>query len=147
MVKVLWHKIASPPQMDGSITFARWYQCALPRGHIGATCWIRLNLCYLRLTRVHNPNGKSIGSAVPAQLMAKSHDTLQWAAPSPLKIAPAYGGIWTPIWHMVACAHPNPQPKQHLDGSSIFAGLTSVTDRQTDRPCYSVGNNRLHLRT
>jgi len=31
-------------------------------------------------------------------------------------------------------------------GTAVFAGL-SVTDRQTDRPCYSVGNNRPHLRT
>jgi len=35
-------------------------------------------------------------------------------------------------------------------GSAVFAGLTSVTDRQTDsqidRPRYSVGNNRPHLR-
>jgi len=34
-------------------------------------------------------------------------------------------------------------------GAAVFAGLTSVTDRQTDRqtdsPRYSVGNNRLHM--
>jgi len=52
------------------------------------------NTCFLESTRVHNPNGISVGSAV-------------------------------------------------------FAGLTSVTDRQTDwptdRPRYSVCNNRLHL--
>jgi len=32
-------------------------------------------------------------------------------------------------------------------GSAVFAGLTIVTDRQTDRPRYSVCNNRPHLRT
>jgi len=35
-------------------------------------------------------------------------------------------------------------------GAAVCAGLTSVTDRQTDRqndtPRYSVGNNRPHLR-
>jgi len=32
--------------------------------------------------------------------------------------------------------------------SAVFAGLTRCqTDRQTDRPGYSVGNNRQHLRT
>jgi len=31
-------------------------------------------------------------------------------------------------------------------GSAVFAGLTSVTDRQTDRPRYLVGNGP-HLRT
>jgi len=30
--------------------------------------------------------------------------------------------------------------------SAVFAGLTSVTDK-TDRPRYSVGNDRPHLRT
>ena len=76
MVKVIWHKTASPPQMDGSIVFARWRQCAQMGGYIGATWRIRLNLCFLQPTRVHNPNGISIGSAVFAQLTA---DTLQWA--------------------------------------------------------------------
>ena len=30
-------------------------------------------------------------------------------------------------------------------GSTVSAGLTIVTDRQTDRPRYSVCNNRPHL--
>jgi len=42
-----------------------------PWGHIGATWWIRLNLCFLSPTWVHNPNGKSIGSTIFAQPMAK----------------------------------------------------------------------------
>jgi len=42
---------------------------------------------------------------------------------------------------------PSPQPKQHLDRSTGFARLTSVTHRQTDRPRYSVENNRLNLLT
>jgi len=50
VVKVLWHKTASPPQTDGSIVFARWRQCAIPCMHIGATWWIWLNLCFLRPT-------------------------------------------------------------------------------------------------
>jgi len=32
-------------------------------------------------------------------------------------------------------------------GSAVFAGVTSVTDRPTDRPRYSVSNNRPHLCT
>jgi len=31
-------------------------------------------------------------------------------------------------------------------GSAVFAGLTTVKDRQTDRPRYSVSNNTPHLR-
>jgi len=32
---------------------------------------------------------------------------------------------------MVPWVHPSPHPKRHLGGSAIFAGLTTVTDRQT----------------
>jgi len=62
VVKVIWHKTALPLQTDadGSVVFARWCHCAHPYGHIGATCQIWLNLCFLRPTLVHNPNGKSI---------------------------------------------------------------------------------------
>jgi len=28
MVRVIWHKAASPPHMEGSVIFARWRQCA-----------------------------------------------------------------------------------------------------------------------
>ena len=71
---------------------------------------------------------------------------LQWALLAP-KIASSDGGIWTPsnTWF------PGPtrllNPNGMSIGSAVFAGLTSVTDRQTDRPCYSIGNNRPHLRT
>jgi len=34
-----------------------------------------------------------------------------------------------------------------LIGLAVFAGLTIVTDRQTDRPRYSVCDNKLHQRT
>jgi len=34
-----------------------------------------------------------------------------------------------------------------LIGSAVFAGLTGVPGRQTDRPCYSVGNSRPHIPT
>jgi len=44
---------------------------------------ICLNLCFLRPTRVHNQNGKSIGLAVSAQLTAESPYTLQGRPFSP----------------------------------------------------------------
>jgi len=47
------------------------------------------------VTRVHNPNNKSMDSAISAQLMAQSPYTLQWATLSP-KIAPSHRGIWAP---------------------------------------------------
>jgi len=38
-------------------------------------------------------------------------------------------------------------PKSISIGSAVFAGLAIATDRQTDRPRYSVCNDRPHLRT
>ena len=58
--------------------FDRWQHRVLPWGHIGATWRLRLNLCILRPTRVHNRNGKCFGSAVFAQLTAQSAYILQW---------------------------------------------------------------------
>jgi len=98
VVKVIWHKTASPPQTDDSVVFARWRQCIHMGGYIGATWRIWLNLCFLRPTRVHNPNCKSIGSAVSAQLTAESPYTLQWATLSPI-IAPSRGGSWRHLIH------------------------------------------------
>ena len=40
VVKVIWHKAASPPQMDGSVVFARWRQCT-PRNLIICYDFIR----------------------------------------------------------------------------------------------------------
>ena len=53
-----------------------------------------------------------------------------------------------PIPYMAPWAHQSPQHKHHLDWFSRFAGLTTVTDRltDTDRPRYSVCNNRPHQR-
>jgi len=99
----------------------------------------------------HLTNGISIGSAVFAQMIAECPYTLQWDAPFHLKIAPFYGGIWTPIWHMFLWLTRVLNPNGISIGRDVFAGLTGVTDRQTDRqtdrPRYSVGNNRPHLLT
>jgi len=52
-----------------------------------------------------------------------------------------------PKTNMLPWAHPSPQPERHLDRFSRFTGLTTLTDRQTDRPRYYVCNNRPRLRT
>jgi len=46
---------------------------------------------------------------------------------------------------MVPLAHLSHPPKLYLDWFSHFAELTNVTNRQTDRPRYSVCSNRPHL--
>jgi len=79
--------------MVKSIALARWRQCVLPWRHIRSTWRIRLNLCILRPTRVHNPNGKWISSAVFTQLTAESAYTLQSATLS-TRIGPSHGESW-----------------------------------------------------
>ena len=44
-----------------------------------------LNLCFLWPTQVHNPNSKSIGSAIFAELTAENAYTSQWAPLFPRK--------------------------------------------------------------
>jgi len=64
---------------------------------------------------------------------------LQWDAPFPFKIAPSHGGSGPPsnTWF--------PGPTQVLNpngisiGSAVLAGLTSVTDRPTDRQTTLLG--------
>ena len=46
---------------------------------------------------------------------------------------------------MVRWAHQSPQPKRHVDRSSRFAGLTSVTDRPTDHATRSVTIGRIYV--
>jgi len=89
-----------------------------------------------------------------AQMTAECSYSLQCDALRPSKL-PLPMEIWTAsnTWF--------PGPTRVLNpngisiGSAVFAGLTSVTDRQTDllqtdrqtdRPRYSVGNSRSHLR-
>jgi len=71
--------------------------------------------------------------------------TLQWDASFPLKIAPFHGGIWTSsnTWF------PGPtrvlNPNDISIGSAVLAGLTSVTDRQTDHANRSVTIDRSYV--
>jgi len=139
--------------------FDRCQQRVLPWGHIGATWRIRLNLCILQPTGVHNRNGKWIGSAVFAELTAQSAYTLQWAPlftrsalshgdllclhrwPQSvpiwfvcfaLKIVPSHVGIWTP------CNSLGP----HESGTQMATWsfqpfLQGSLVWQTDRSCWS----------
>ena len=115
-----------------------------PMGLSGPPC----NTWFHGPTRVLNPNGISIGSAVFAGLTRECPYTLQWDSPFPLKIAPSHGEIWTPFSYMVPWAHPIPQSKRHLDRSRrFFSRLTSVTDRQTDHATWSVTIGRIYVRS
>jgi len=77
-------------------------------GQVASLC-TSLNTCFLGPSWSHNPNSISIGSAVFAQLTAECPHSLQWAALSPIKIAPSHGDL-DPINYMIplAWAHPSP---------------------------------------
>jgi len=68
LVKVIWQKAASPPHMDGIPYTLHWAtpspkNCHFPRG----IC-TPFNTWFLGSTRVHNPKGILIGSAIFAGL-------------------------------------------------------------------------------
>jgi len=133
VVKVIWHKPASPPHTDGSIVFVRLRQCSSLS-----------NTCFLGPTRIHIPNGISIGSAIFAQLTAERLYTLQWAAPPPSNLPLSRGDVDPNLIYgfesTTQTASRSVQP--------FLQGLRSwQRDRQRDRPHYSVCNNRPHLRS
>ena len=115
--------------MNGSIVFTSWRQCALLCGHIGASWRIRLSLCFLRPTQVHNPNGKSIGPAIFAQLMAECHWVHWRHLPNTIE-AVHTGASWQMRLNLCFTrSTPSPQPKRQIDRFSRFCtahGRTSL---------------------
>jgi len=93
--------------MDSSIVFARWCQCTLPWGNIGATWRIWFNLCFLWPTRIHSPNCKSIGSAIFAQI------TVEWPRAH-------WHHLVNTIELVLSSAHPTPQPKWQINQLQLF---------------------------
>jgi len=108
--------------MDGSIVFARWRRCA-PSS----------NTCFLGPTRVHIRNSILIGSDVFAQLAAEG-PVLYNGQPLPLSnLLFRMRDLHSHLTRGSLGSPPSPQPKLHLELFSSFAGLTIVTDTQTDR--------------
>jgi len=82
-------------------------------GHIGATWRIRLNLCILQPTRVHNQYGKWICSAVFASLRQKV-PILYNGRPYPPELPLPMGDLDLPC-NTWSFRFIRVQPKQHLD--------------------------------
>jgi len=118
--------------------FDRWWQRVLPCGHIGASWWIRLNLCSLRpLESTTDMSNRLVQPCLH-----------RWLQSVPI----LYNGL--PVFHsklplpMLACRRHvicgslgPPESRAQMATCSLqpfFSGLTSVTDWQTDRPGYSV---------
>jgi len=77
--------------------------------------------CFLKSTRVHNPNGILIGSAIFAQFMAECRR----ASP---KFAPSRGAIWTPSDR---CSL---GPNGVLNGNGISVGSAVFVQLTAERP-------------
>jgi len=137
------------PQINGSLIFPRWWRRVLPWGHIVATRQIRLNLCMLRPNGVHNLNGESISS--PVFCTAHSRKSLYFTMGGHIpQNCPSHGGSGP---HLINVSLGPPESWTQTASRSLQPfcraqwRLISVTDRQTNRPRYSVGDNRPHLRT
>ena len=63
----------------------------------------------------------------------------------PIKIAPSIGGFGPPFNAWFSGPTRVLNPNGILIGSSVFAGITSVRDRQTDRATLSVTIDRIYI--
>jgi len=106
-----------------------------------STCALLSNTRFLRPIGTHNPNGISIGSAAFVPILYNGTTLPPSKLPLPMEGSGHPSNTWFPGPTQVL------NPNGILISSAFFAGLGSVTDRQTDQPCYLVGNNRPHLHT
>ena len=100
------------------------------------------NACSLGPTRVHNSNGISIGSAVLHRWLHSVPFTM--GCPFSLKIAHSHGGCGP---HLIHGSLGPPESSNQTTCWSLQPCLQGSLVWQTDRPSYSVGNSRPHLRT
>ena len=130
MVKVIWHKTALPPLMDGSIKFARLRQCAPSSNLICMLLWA--HPC--PRPKWHLDQFSCFCTAL--------YYTLQWATPFYPSNCPFTWGIWTPsTWWFFGSIQVHIPSDLSID-SAVFTRLTIVhTDRQTDHatPCVTIG--------
>jgi len=91
--------------------------------------------CFLWPTRVHIANGISIASAVFLHSSPQRVPIVYNGLPLPLKIAHSHGGFGPHLIRGPTRVH---NPNDISIGSEVFAGLTTVTDRPTDRHMQSL---------
>ena len=94
--------------------------------HIGATWRIRLNLCILRPTLVHNRNGKWTGLAVFAQLTAESAYTLQHGRPYPPELPRPMEDLDLPCNTWCFGPIPLPSNRHHLSNGDCLEGKGKI---------------------
>jgi len=124
--------------MKSSTVFARWRQCAphLIHAILGSPEFKSQTACYSWSVQLF------LHSSWQTIIMLYNGPSL-----SPLKIAPSHQGSEPPFNAWFLGTTRAKKPNGVSIGSAVLAWLTSVTDRPTNGPCYSVCNNRPHLRT
>jgi len=115
--------------------------CPFPWG-----IWTPSNTWFLGSIWAHNPKGISIGSAVRAR--PQSVPILYNGMPFPSQNCLSGGGSG-PSSNTLSLGPPESSTRTASRSVQLFlqGSLVWQTDRQTDRPRYSVGNSRSHLRT
>ena len=83
-------------------------------------------------------SGRATGNS--AQLHAEKSQKSQYQATSKVLLL---WGILSPIYYILGPIRVHISNSISI-ASTVFAGLTLVTDRQTNRPCYFVCSNRPH---
>jgi len=114
-------------------------------GNLSQHCRTPSKTRFLGPIREHNLSDISIGSVVLAQMSGECPYTFHWDA-TPLKLTLPMRESGHHLIHgsLGPCTRVL-KPNGISIGSAFFSGLTIVTDRPTDRPRYSVSNNRPHL--
>jgi len=121
VVKVIWHKAASPPHTDGSVVFAKWRPPMRAR-------WRHLvNPIELVLPSAHpSPQPKRQINRFSLICTANSRKSLYFTVGAPVpKNCPFLWGLWSLIQHMIPSAHLSPIPNAISIGWAVFAQTTA----------------------
>ena len=135
VVKVIWHKAASPQRTDGSVVFARWHQCA---PHIQkAKNWLPWHLRTLgeRYRQYLQSVGRPLkprSICLVAIILTKPVRAILVPKLVVMATSLSTSGLSSNARFLGPLRAHN--PNSISIGSAVFGRLTSVTHRQTDQP-------------
>jgi len=146
VVKVIWHKTASPPQTNCSIVFARWRQRPSHVGTLAPPGEYRWTCASFGPSQSTVQTGNR--SVQPFLHSSRHKVTILTMGCSFPKNASSHGGSRPHVIHGSLGPPASSTPTASRSAQPFLQGsLVWQTDIQTDRPRYSVGNNRPHQRT
>jgi len=145
LMKVLKYTTSGQSNLPKRLYHSRIYSIRFSRIRQIVPMWPPSNTCFFGPIRFHTPNGILTGSAVFAQLTSEGptmgHPFTPQNCPFAWGSRPPSNTTWFlgPTW-----VH---NPNNISIGSAVFAGLTIMTDRQTNWPLESVCNSTPYLHT